>query len=58
MNYRTVLVQLPLVKEAPTQMIRTPEDVYRVCEDLGDLAQETFHVLCLDAKIVLSTGIW
>ena len=50
MNYTTAMVQLPLVKEAPRERIRTAEDVWRICEDLRDLAQESFHVLTLNAK--------
>lgn len=50
MNYRTALVQLPLVKEPGTTPIRTPEDAWHACEDLQDLAQETFHILALNTK--------
>ena len=50
MNYATALVQLPLVREVGKEKIRTPETVCRVCEDIANLAQETFHVLVLDAK--------
>lgn len=44
------MIQLPLVKEAKKVMVRTPENVRDVCEDIKDLAQETFHVLMLNAK--------
>jgi len=50
MNYMTAMIQLPLVKDAPRERVRTPEDVSRVCDDLRGLAQETFHVLALDVK--------
>ena len=50
MNYNSALVQLPLVRESPRQRVRTPEDVYSVCDDLANLAQEAFHVLSLDSK--------
>lgn len=50
MNYNTALVQLPLVCESTGERVRTPEDVYRVCRDIADLAQESFHVLALNAK--------
>ncbi len=50
MNYTTAMIQLPLVKEAKKVMVRTPENVWDVCEDIKDLAQETFHVLTLTAK--------
>lgn len=50
MNYVTALVQLPLVKETSKDKVRSPEDVARVCADIGELAQETFHVLILNAK--------
>lgn len=50
MNYMTALIQLPLVKESPTQKVRTPEDAWNVCIDIQDLAQECFQVLCLNTK--------
>lgn len=50
MNYHPALVQLPLVREASGQRIATPDDVYRVCRDIAELAQESFHVLTLTAK--------
>jgi len=50
MNYVTALVQLPLVKETRKDKVRSPEDVAQVCADIGELAQETFHVLILNAK--------
>lgn len=53
MNYSTALVQLPLVRETNGVRVRTPEDVYRVCRDIADLAQESFHVLTVNAKNTL-----
>ena len=50
MNYKTALVQLPLVRESTGERVRTPEDVYRVCGDIGKLAQEAFTVLSLDVR--------
>jgi len=50
MNYMTAMIQMPLVKEARKEKVRSPEDVARVCADLRDLAQESFHVLALNAK--------
>ena len=50
MNYNPALVQLPLVRESTGERVRTPEDVYRVCSDIAQLAQESFHVLALDSK--------
>ena len=50
MNYATALVSLPLVCEAKGDSIRTPEDALRVCADLAGLAQEAFHVLCLNTR--------
>lgn len=50
MNYSTALIQLPLVKESRRSRVRTPGDVSLLCADLRDLAQEAFHVLCLDTK--------
>ena len=50
MNYTTAIVQLPLVKEATKERIRTPADAARVCSDIENLAQETFHVLVLNSK--------
>ncbi len=50
MNYNPALVQLPLVRESTGERVRTPEDVCRVCADIAGLAQESFHVLSLNAK--------
>ena len=50
MNYNIALVQLPLVREPGTQKILTPADAWRACSDLGSLAQESLHVLCLNAR--------
>ena len=50
MNYTTVMVRLPLVRETRKERIRSPADVAKVCSDLELLAQETFHVLTLNSK--------
>ncbi len=50
MNYTTAMVQLPLVKEPSGEHIRTPQEVERVCADMRNLAQESFQILCLNAK--------
>ncbi|MFC1451903.1 RadC family protein [Verrucomicrobiota bacterium] len=50
MNYGSAFVRLPLVREPGTARVTTPEDVARECGDLAGLAQESFHVLCLDSK--------
>ena len=50
MNYQTAMIQLPLVKESSKEPIVTPEDVWRLCSDLSNLAQESFHVLLLNVK--------
>jgi len=49
-GYNTALIQLPLVRESTGEHVRTPEDVGRVCADISGLAQESFHVLTLNAK--------
>jgi len=51
MNYATALVQLPLVRETGRkELIRTPADMARLCADVRGLAQESFHVIMLNAK--------
>ena len=50
MWFLTALVQLPLVRQVVGTKVRTPEDVFKVGEDIAHLAQESFHVLALDAK--------
>ena len=50
MNYQSALVQLPLVRESAGQRVTTPADVYLICSDIANLAQEAFHVLCIDVK--------
>jgi DNA repair protein RadC len=49
-NYATALVNLPLVCEAKGDSVTTPEEALGVCRDLAYLAQESFHVLTLNAK--------
>lgn len=46
-------MQLPLVCEARAEKITLPLDAYRVCADLAMLAQESFHILCLNSKNAL-----
>ena len=53
MNYNVAVVQLPLVCEAGVHKITSPAGAHRVCADLAGLAQESFHVLCLNSKNVL-----
>jgi DNA repair protein RadC len=53
MNYSTTLVQLPLVRETRGQKIISPEDAYRVCLDIATLAQESFHIMTLNTRMVL-----
>ena len=53
MNYQPALVQLPLVKETRNELVRTPEDARRICEDITQLAQETFQVLSLNTRNML-----
>lgn len=53
MNYTTAIVQLPLVKEEAGERVATPADAYRICSDLAQLAQESFHVLILNSKNAL-----
>ncbi len=53
MNYSTALVQLPLVCESGVQKITSPADAYRVCADIAGLAQESFHILTLNARNIL-----
>jgi DNA repair protein RadC len=49
-NYSVAVVQLPLVRESDRQPVRTPADAHRICADIAGLAQESLHVLSLDAK--------
>jgi len=53
MKYTTAIIQLPIVREDKGERVRTPEDAYRICADLAQLAQESFHVLILNAKNTL-----
>ena len=50
MNYATAIVQLPLVREAKGSRVRTPGEAAQLCADISEFAQETFHVLALNAK--------
>ncbi len=51
MNFATAIVQLPLVRETGRkELIRSPADMARLCADVRGLAQESFHVIMLNAK--------
>jgi DNA repair protein RadC len=50
MNYSPALVQLPLVRETSNERITSAEAVFRICRDMGELAQETFQILSLSTK--------
>ena len=50
MHYQTALIQLPLVCQPSGALMRTPEDVSRICDDIRNLAQETFHVFLLNRR--------
>ena len=53
MHYMTAVVQLPLIREPTKERIRSPDEVARICSDMRDLAQETFHVLMLNTRNTL-----
>ena len=48
--YRTALIQLPLVRDTPSVVVRTPAQVAEMCSDVSDLAQETCLVMILNGK--------
>ena len=48
--YQTITAQLMTVKEASDDIASSPQNVANICEDLGNLAQESFHILTLNAK--------
>ena len=48
--YCRVSVVLPLAQPATGPRLERPEQVAHYCKDLGDLGQESFHVLTLDRK--------
>ena len=50
MNYQTALIQLPLLCEVAKRRIDSPDDTALVCADMSELAQESFHVLLLNAR--------
>ena len=51
MNFATAIIQLPLVRETGhKELIRSPADMARLCADVRGLAQESFHVILLNAK--------
>lgn len=51
MNFATAVVQLPLVRETGhKELVRSPADMARLCADVRELAQESFHVIMLNAK--------
>lgn len=50
-EYRAIsfMCELPMARDGTT-MIRSPEDTWVECRELGNLGQETFVVLSLNAK--------
>lgn len=50
MHFLTTIVQLPLVRQVAGVNVKTSEDVFKVCQDIANLAQESFHVLSLNVK--------
>ena len=50
MQFLTTIVQLPLVRQVAGVNVKTSEDVFRVCRDIANLAQESFHVLSINVK--------
>ena len=50
MDYSSAFVKLPLVREPGPQKVVTPSDAWRVCSDIGSLAQESMHVLTLNGR--------
>src|ERR1035437_7284029 len=50
MNYSSAFIKLPLVCEPGSQKIVSPADTWRVCSDIGNLAQESMHVLTLNGR--------
>src|SRR5664279_755721 len=50
MNYSSAFIKLPLVCEPGSQKIVSPADTWRVCCDIGNLAQESMHVLTLNGR--------
>lgn len=49
-GFSMAFIQLPLVRETCGEAVRMPEDIWRICADIGGLAQESFHVLALNGK--------
>ena len=54
MNYTTAMMQLPLVRKTTGERVKTPEDACKLCGDMRRLAQESFQILCLNAKNCLT----
>ncbi len=51
LDYKTALIQLPLVRDTPHGLLRTPESVVELCApDLRDIGVEVFNVLVLDSR--------
>jgi DNA repair protein RadC len=64
MQYQTLVVQLPLVREyKKDRKMSTPTSVALTCADMRELSQESFQILLLDTKnrimdrVMISLGI-
>lgn len=50
-DYSFIIKGIPLaVREDAVVLIRTPEQMYKLCEDLATLPQECLVVICLNSK--------
>jgi DNA repair protein RadC len=48
--YTSIQTQLMKVKEASNNLIRTPEQTSKQCQDIADLSQEAFQIITLNSK--------
>jgi len=57
MNYKTAMIEIPLMRDPTGGLMRTPEDIVRLCEDLRSFAQETFHAVLLTTKNTIQNRV-
>jgi len=50
MKWQIVQAQLPMVKESQETKIQSTQDVTTLCQDIINLAQESFHVLTINCR--------
>ncbi len=50
MWFTTAIVQLPLIRQIAGVHVNKPSEIFKQCEDISHMTQESFHVLALNRR--------